>query len=86
MPTAWSLSRPFTPAGIAGRTTHIHFKVFLDETNILTGQMFFPDEISDEIHAGFEPYAARDQERDTLNSMMELPSRRGHVGHPHRWC
>lgn len=30
------------PGWYAGRTTHIHFKVFLDETTVLTGQIFFP--------------------------------------------
>jgi len=30
------------PGWYSGRTTHVHFKVFLDETNVLTGQIAEP--------------------------------------------
>jgi protocatechuate 3,4-dioxygenase beta subunit len=55
------------PGWYRGRTTHIHFKVFLDETNVLTGQIFFPDEISNQVYATVAPYNERGEERDTFN-------------------
>ncbi|MBE0580614.1 MAG: intradiol ring-cleavage dioxygenase [Devosia sp.] len=56
------------PSWYRGRTTHIHFKIFLDETNILTGQIFFPDALSEYIYLNVAPYNDRASARDTLNS------------------
>lgn len=56
------------PGWYRGRTTHIHFKVFLDETNILTGQLFFPDALSEFIYRNVAPYSDRTEERDTINT------------------
>jgi protocatechuate 3,4-dioxygenase beta subunit len=44
------------PGWYQGRTTHIHFKVFLDTATVLTGQIFFHDETSDAIYASTAPY------------------------------
>jgi protocatechuate 3,4-dioxygenase beta subunit len=54
------------PGWYRGRTTHIHFKVFLNETTVLTGQIFFPDDVSEQVYATIEPYNARTG-RDTFN-------------------
>lgn len=56
------------PSWYRGRTTHIHFKIFLDETNILTGQIFFPDALSEYIYLNVAPYNDRASQRDTLNA------------------
>lgn len=56
------------PSWYRGRTTHIHFKVFLDQSNILTGQIFFPDALSEYIYLNVAPYNDRAGARDTLNS------------------
>lgn len=56
------------PGWYRGRTTHIHFKVFLDETNVLTGQLFFPDALSEFIYLNVAPYSDRKEQRDTINS------------------
>jgi protocatechuate 3,4-dioxygenase beta subunit len=56
------------PGWYRGRTTHIHFKVLLDETAMLTGQMYFPDALSEYIFTSIAPYNARTAKRDTLNS------------------
>lgn len=56
------------PGWYSGRTTHIHYKVWIDETNVLTGQIFFPDALSEFLYLNVDPYA-RDRERDTLNAM-----------------
>ena len=54
------------PGWYSGRTTHIHFKVLLDETSVLTGQLFFPDEVSEKVYASIAPYTERSG-RDTFN-------------------
>jgi protocatechuate 3,4-dioxygenase beta subunit len=56
------------PGWYRGRTTHVHFKVFLDQTNILTGQIFFPDALSEYLYLNVAPYSERGAERDTLNT------------------
>lgn len=56
------------PGWYRGRTTHIHFKVLLDEKAMLTGQMYFPDALSEYIFANIAPYNTRSAKRDTLNS------------------
>lgn len=56
------------PGWYAGRTTHMHFTVFLDEASVLTGQIFFPDALSQFIYERVEPYTARGAERTTLNA------------------
>jgi protocatechuate 3,4-dioxygenase beta subunit len=62
------------PGWYAGRTTHIHFKVFLDETTILTGQIFFPDALSQFLYENVEPYKARGSDRETLNNNDRIAS------------
>jgi protocatechuate 3,4-dioxygenase beta subunit len=55
------------PGWYPGRTPHIHFKVFLDSSNVLTGQLFFPDALSEFIYRNVPPYADRAARRDVLN-------------------
>jgi protocatechuate 3,4-dioxygenase beta subunit len=55
------------PGWYRGRTTHIHFKVLLDEKAMLTGQMYFPDALSEYIFTNIAPYNTRSGKRDTLN-------------------
>ena len=45
----------------------MHHKVFLDGRNVLTGQIFFPDAVSEAVYAGAAPYNGRAAPRDTLN-------------------
>jgi protocatechuate 3,4-dioxygenase beta subunit len=54
------------PGWYTGRAVHIHARVRLDDGTALTTQLYFPDEISDEVHAE-DPYAAHG-ERDTRNT------------------
>jgi protocatechuate 3,4-dioxygenase beta subunit len=56
------------PGWYPGRTPHIHFKVFLDGGKVLTGQLYFPDPVTDRVYAELLPYRERKGERDTLNS------------------
>jgi protocatechuate 3,4-dioxygenase beta subunit len=59
--------RSIYPGWYRGRTTHIHFKMFLDQATVLTGQIFFPDALSEFIYSTVPPYADRKAVRDTLN-------------------
>ena len=54
------------PGWYRGRTTHIHYKVFLDETTVLTSQIFFPDALSQYLFENAADYV-RDGTRDTVN-------------------
>jgi protocatechuate 3,4-dioxygenase beta subunit len=55
------------PGWYASRTVHIHFKVFLDKTQVLTGQIFFPDALSQYIFENAPAYGGRSGKRDMVN-------------------
>lgn len=55
------------PGWYPGRTPHIHFKVLLTEKSALTGQIYFPDALSEFIYKTVPPYNARKRARDTSN-------------------
>ncbi|WP_305884456.1 intradiol ring-cleavage dioxygenase [Notoacmeibacter sp. MSK16QG-6] len=69
------------PGWYRGRTTHIHFKVYLDEANVLTGQIFFPDALSQFIYDNVAPYDQRDTERDTYNSADSIAQQATRASH-----
>lgn len=56
------------PGWYPGRTPHIHFKVILDDKDLVTGQLYFPDATSESIYAKIAPYNERGEERDTFNA------------------
>jgi protocatechuate 3,4-dioxygenase beta subunit len=56
------------PGWYPGRTPHIHFKVILDDKDLVTGQLYFPDSVSNRVYATHSPYRERKQERDTMNA------------------
>lgn len=59
--------RTIFPGWYPGRAVHIHYKVLLDETDVLTGQVFFDDTLSDAIYAEHDAYegrGARDRRND----------------------
>src|SRR6478752_1078577 len=56
------------PGWYPGRTPHIHFKVFLDAANLVTGQLYFPDDLSARIYAGVAPYNDRKAKRDIVRN------------------
>ena len=53
------------PGWYPGRAVHIHTKVRLDDAAVLTTQLYFPDDLTDEVQAE-DPYAAHGT-RDTRN-------------------
>ena len=44
------------PGWYDGRTVHVHFKIFIDDKNMLTGQMYFPDALSQYVFANVGAY------------------------------
>lgn len=55
------------PGWYRGRAVHIHAKVHLSSSNVVTTQFFFPDDLTDQVYAANSPYNTRSG-RDTLNS------------------
>ena len=64
------------PGWYRGRTTHIHYKVFLDSRTVLTSQIFFPDALSEYVYLRNAAYA-RDETRDTVNSIDDIAAQAG---------
>lgn len=58
--------RTIYPGWYRGRTTHIHVKVHVGGDVVHTGQLYFPDDVTDAVYAE-APYAARGA-RDTDNA------------------
>jgi protocatechuate 3,4-dioxygenase beta subunit len=65
------------PGWYPGRTPHIHFKVFVGERNLVTGQVYFPDPVTEHVYATSSPYRERKAERDTFNSDDAIFARQG---------
>lgn len=65
------------PGWYRGRTTHIHFKVFPNENSVMTGQLYFPDTLSEKLYASALPYRNRTAKRDTFNESDRLARRAG---------
>jgi protocatechuate 3,4-dioxygenase beta subunit len=55
------------PGWYPGRTPHIHFKVFVEKHGVFTGQLYFPDPITERVYATTLPYRERKEQRDTFN-------------------
>ena len=59
--------RTIFPSWYGGRTPHVHFKVFLGGNEVVASQIFFPDEITREVFAQFQPYRGHASKRTTFN-------------------
>lgn len=59
--------RTIYPGWHAGRTAHIHFKIWNGERTVLTSQLFLPDALSEYLYSQQDAYL-RTRLRDTLNS------------------
>lgn len=68
------------PGWYRGRTTHIHFKVFLAGGKVATSQLFLPDALSQYIYENVSPYAERTATRDTVNATDHI-AQDGGEGH-----
>lgn len=64
------------PGWYRGRTTHIHYKVFLDDRTVLTSQIFLPDALSEYVYLRHPAYT-REGQRDTVNSVDGIAAQAG---------
>lgn len=55
------------PGWYAGRTAHIHFKIFVDGHPRSLGQIYFPEDLNRFVFTTVAPYSMRTRRRDTLN-------------------
>jgi len=62
------------PAWYMQRTVHVHFKIFIDDKAMLTGQMYFPDALSQYIFANVGMYR-RKAVRNVFNTHDEFALR-----------
>ena len=56
------------PGWYDGRATHIHFKVFLQTRDVLTGQIYFPDALNEFIYTNVPAYQGRKATRQVINA------------------
>ena len=56
------------PGWYPGRTPHIHFKAFVGDRNVITGQLYFPEPITERVYVTNMPYRERRANRDTFNA------------------
>jgi protocatechuate 3,4-dioxygenase beta subunit len=59
--------RSIFPSWYGGRTPHVHFKVFLGGREVVASQVFFPDEISKQVFADWQPYREHVSKRRVFN-------------------
>ena len=59
--------RSIFPSWYGGRTPHVHFKVFLGGNEVVASQIFFPDEINNEVFAAWDPYRQHAAKRTAFN-------------------
>lgn len=64
----WAAFKTIYPGWYAGRATHIHFRVFLDEATVLTGQTFFPEALNEFIYTNVPDYTGRPKQRLVVNA------------------
>jgi protocatechuate 3,4-dioxygenase beta subunit len=65
------------PGWYRGRTTHLHYKVILDDRTVLTSQIFLPDAVSQRVYASAAPYSTRAGERRVFNDNDAIAARAG---------
>lgn len=59
--------RTIVPSWYGGRTPHVHVKVFLGGNEVVASQVFFPDTITREVFAEWDPYRAHASKRKVFN-------------------
>jgi protocatechuate 3,4-dioxygenase beta subunit len=65
--------RTIFPSWYGGRTPHVHFKVFLGGNEVVASQIFFPDQITREVFAEWEPYREHAAKRKVFNTNDPIP-------------
>lgn len=64
------------PGWYPGRTTHMHYMVYLDDKTVLTSQVFFGEAVNQAIYDDHESYV-RDTARNVLNEQDRIALRAG---------
>lgn len=59
--------RTIYPSWYRGRTPHVHFKVFLDNDEVVASQVFFPEDVNRKVFEAHAPYREHVARRDTFN-------------------
>ena len=59
--------RTIFPSWYGGRTPHVHFKVFLGGNEVVASQVFFPDDVTKDVFATWQPYREHASKRKTFN-------------------
>ena len=59
--------RTIFPSWYGGRTPHVHFKVFLGAKEVVASQVFFPDDVTKDVFATWQPYREHASKRKTFN-------------------
>ena len=56
------------PSWYYGRTPHVHFKIFIEAREVLASQIFFPDEINEDVLSNWDPYRQYAAKRNVTNA------------------
>jgi protocatechuate 3,4-dioxygenase beta subunit len=80
----WAAFNTIYPGWYAGRATHIHFKVYLDEKTVLTGQSFFPEALNEFIYTNVPDYTGRPKQRLVINANDRVAT--GSDPEHRAWC
>ena len=73
----WAGFKTIYPGWYAGRATHIHFRVILDDATVLTGQTFFPEALNEFIYTNVPDYTGRPKQREALRELPGVAEVRG---------
>lgn len=65
--------RTIFPSWYGGRTPHVHFKVFLGGNEVVASQIFFPDEVTRQVFAEWQPYREHMAKRKVFNTNDPIP-------------
>lgn len=76
----WATFETVYPGWYTGRAPHIHVKTFLGDRDVLMGQIYFPDALSEFIYTNVPAYSGRTAERLVVNANDGLATERD----PHR--
>jgi protocatechuate 3,4-dioxygenase beta subunit len=65
--------RTIYPSWYGGRTPHVHVKVFLGGNEVVASQVFFPDEINEDVFTTRDPYRRHASKRTAFNRNDPIP-------------
>lgn len=69
----WVRFRTIYPSWYGNRTPHLHFKVLIDDAELVASQIFFPDEVNAAVFENWLPYRDHIERRTTFNHNDTIP-------------